>query len=278
MRSLSAAAVIALGLAGVGSAPAAAPLDAGVRQAIERFEPHRASYDLTLERARSGDVSSASGQLSFEWRDVCDGWSIRQLTRVQVGRSEGVGLDFGWRFDSWEAKDGTAYRFFIDRFSQGRKTETIAGRASLQAVGEGGTARFDQPFESEVALPAGTIFPTWHSFEMIALAEAEQRQIWRTVFDGSSEDDGLTGVSAVMLGEAATPAVPEVGAELLAGRPARRLYLAYYGMDAGESEPIHEQEVLIYSNGVADDFVFDYGDFALRAELVELEALPKPDC
>lgn len=278
MRGLPAAVLIVLAASAFADSAAAGPREAGVEAAMARFEPHRASYELTLERARSGDVSSASGRLSFEWRDVCDGWSVRQLTRVQVARGEGPSLDFGWRFDSWEARDGLSYRFFIDHFDHGRKSETTSGRAMLEGVGDPGVAYFSQPVEREVALPAGTVFPTWHSYEMIALAGAERRQIWRTVFDGSAEDDGLSGVSALMLEGERRPALPKVGAELLAGLPAHRVYLAYYGLDPEEAAPIHEQEVLIYSNGVADDFVFDYGDFALRANLVELESLPKPDC
>lgn len=279
MRSLAPAVFIVLVTTGAAHPSLAGPRDAGLRETIERFEPHRASYELSLERARSGEVSSASGRLSFEWADACDGWSVRQITRVRVSRREGPGLDFGWRFDSWEAKDGTRYRFFIDRFEHGRKSETISGRASLEAVGEAGTARFDLPVEREVALPAGTIFPTWHSYEMIAMGDTQTRQMWRTVFDGSAEDDGLAGVSAVLVGNNGRRSiVPKIGADLLAGLSAHRIYLAYYSLDPSRAEPVHEQEVLIYSNGVADDFVFDYGDFALRARLVELKALPKPAC
>ncbi|MEX0758519.1 MAG: DUF1849 family protein [Tistlia sp.] len=284
MRGLLAASLTALAMFGALAATGVAapvgpgPADPVIAAVIDRFEPHRASYSLSLDRARSGDVSSASGRLSFEWRDVCDGWSVRQLTRVEVSRGEGPGLDFGWSFDSWEAKDGRAYRFFIDRYDHGSKSETISGRANLEAVGAGGTAQFARPVEREVTLPAGTVFPTWHSYEMIAMAERKQPQMWRTVFDGSAEDDGLTGVSAVMADSEAHPVLPKVGVELLAGLGAHRVHLAYYSMSEDEAAPVHEQEVLIYSNGVADDFVFDYGDFALRARLTDLKALPAPDC
>ncbi|SMF43332.1 protein of unknown function [Tistlia consotensis] len=278
MRCLFPAVFIVLVTTGVANPAAAGPQEAALKHAIERFQPHRASYELTLERARSSDVSAASGQLSFEWADACDGWTVRQLTRMEVSRGQEPSLDFGWRFDSWEAKDGTSYRFFIDRFDHGRKSETISGRASLQAVGKAGTAHFDEPVERDVPLPAGTIFPTWHSYEMIAMAEAGQQQIWRTVFDGSADDDGLSEVSAVRSDGKKPVAAPKVGADLLAGLEAHRIFLAYYSTDPSRSEPVHEQEVLIYGNGVADDFVFDYGDFALRARLVELEALPKPKC
>src|SRR5690606_23690698 len=172
MRSLLPAVLVVLAATGSASA---GPRDPGLREAIDRFQPHRASYELSLDRARSGDVSSASGRLSFEWAGACSGWSVRQITRVKVSRGEGPGLDFAWRCDSWEAKDGTGCRFFIGRLEQGRKTESIAGRARLGAVGEAGTAHFDRPVERDVPLPPGTIFPTWHSFEMIALSDEETR-------------------------------------------------------------------------------------------------------
>ncbi len=34
----------------------------------------------------------------------------------------------------------------------------------------------------------------------------------------------------------------------------------------------------LLDNGISRDMVLDYGDFALRAKLGKLEALPKPSC
>jgi len=44
------------------------------------------------------------------------------------------------------------------------------------------------------------------------------------------------------------------------------------------AEPEYEQEMRLFANGVVDDLLLDYGDFTLDAELVDLVALPPPQC
>ena len=34
----------------------------------------------------------------------------------------------------------------------------------------------------------------------------------------------------------------------------------------------------MYANGVAGDMLYEYGDFSMQVELVELELLPVPEC
>lgn len=240
--------------------------------------PHRAVYDIALaESSGSGSVAQARGKLEFEWADACTGWTITQRTRVEMVSTEGQVIDFGWTLSAFEAKDGEHYRFFIRRLSAGRPGEEVRGEARLSGPGRGGLASYSEPEGREVILPKGTLFPTAHSLLLIEAAERGELPLWRMVFDGSGEE-GLFGVNAVL--SQALSADAELGFEspLLRGRKSWRLQLAYFGTDETEAAPEHEQALRLFANGVVDELVLDYGDFALRANLESLEALPPPGC
>ncbi|WP_208539245.1 EipB family protein [Algihabitans albus] len=257
----------------------APPAAIGGSPAVEGFQPHRASYELLLIPGKGdGSVASAGGRLDFEWADVCDGWAVKQRTRVILGQSQGGELDFGWALTTWEAKDGLAFRFVIQRFQGGEVYETVRGDAELESQGGPGIARFEEPVAREVALPPGTLFPTDHTFRMIDSALTGNPSLYRLVFDASSETDGLAAVSAIVGGRIPSDHPATLDSDLIANLPSWRLMLAYFP-PFGEAElPETEVDLRVFSNGLADDFRFNYGDFALRARLMELEPLAMPEC
>ena len=246
---------------------------------VEGFQPHRASYELLLIPGKGdGSVVSAGGRLDFEWSDVCDGWAVKQRTRVILGQSQGGELDFGWALTTWEAKDGLSFRFVIQRYQGGDVYETVRGDAELTSPGGPGVARFEEPVAREVTLPPGTLFPTDHTFRMIDAALAGKPSLYRLVFDASSEADGLSAVSAVVGGEIPNDRPATLASDLIADLPSWRLMLAYFP-PFGEAElPETEVGLRVFPNGLADNFHFNYGDFALRARLTDLEALEMPEC
>src|SRR3546814_9857180 len=97
---------------------------------------------------------------------------------------DGLSVSFGWSLSSWESKDGRRYRFFVRRFDGSGQAETVRGEAELDADGSG-TAVFHGPERREVALPAGTQFPTHHTRQVLNQAAADGALLWTQVFDGS---------------------------------------------------------------------------------------------
>lgn len=246
--------------------------------AAASFTPHRAVYELTLGKSRGpGAVSHAQGRLEFEWDDVCTGWTVSQRTRVEMSTSEGRTLDFGWTLNSLEAKDGLHYRFFIRRFNADGSTEESSGEARLDGPGRGGRATFREPVALDVALPKGTLFPTAHSLYLIDAARKGSYPVWRMVFDGSG-DEGLFGVNAAISQSLEAGSAVDFDSPLIQGQASWRLHLAYFGPDESVSEPEHEQRLRLFENGVVDELLLDYGDFALIARLQALEPLPDPKC
>lgn len=243
----------------------------------ERLLPHRAVYALSLGDLRSSStLADAVGRFEFEWSDVCDGWTVDQRFRLALLYEDGVPVTFGWSLSSWESKDGRRYRFFIRRFDAEGELESVRGEAELGPDGSG-TAVFHDPERREVALPAGTLFPTHHTRHVLQQAEVGAAPLWTQVFDGSG-GEGPFGVSAVLSRSLPPGAPAQLASPLLKGVPSWRVSLAYYGPEPDRLAPEQEQNLRLFANGVVDEMQLDYGDFALEADLAELTPLPRPDC
>ncbi len=240
--------------------------------------PHRAIYDMALLASKSGgDIADVSGTMQFEWADSCDGWTVDQRSVMTFLYSSGEEVDLGWNLVSWESKDGQRYRFYVRKFQNGEMYEELRGDAKLDGPGKGGVAEYTLPAPKRVYLPAGTLFPTAHSIELLRLAEADQRFLWAMVFDGSDEE-GLFGVSGVITDRRDPEGVTDTRSPLLIAGPSWHASLAFYAAEGQAAEPEHEQSLRLHANGVVEDLVLDYGDFTVSATLKKIEKLPQPDC
>jgi hypothetical protein len=272
MRRFTAGLLLALASVCYGTAPATAAALAG-----ERLAPHKAVYALSLGELRSSAaVVEAAGRLEFEWSDVCDGWAVNQRFRIALLYEDGLSVSYGWSLSSWESKDGRRYRFFIRRFDGSGEVEQVRGEAELGADGSG-RAVFHEPERRELALPAGTLFPTHHTRHVLEQAEAGAAPVWTLVFDGT-DDSGLAGISAALSGRLPAGAPVRLASPLLEGVPSWHVNLALYGTEPDALEPEQEQSLRLFANGVIDEMQLDYGDFVLDAGLAELTPLPHPSC
>jgi hypothetical protein len=270
MRRITATLLLTLVCVSAGAPSAAAA------PAAEPLLPHKAVYELTLGETRaSGLIVDVIGRMEFEWSDVCDGWAINQRFRIGYLYEDGVTVNYGWSLSSWESKDGKRYRFFIRRFDPSGENESVRGEAQLGPDGSG-SAVYSEPERREVALPAGTLFPSQHIANVLRRA-AGAAPVWSLVFDGTGEE-GLMGISAALSSELPPGSPTQLASPLLHGQKSWQFSLAYYELDAARAEPEQEQALRLYANGVSDELRLDYGDFVLNADLTDLTALPAPDC
>lgn len=234
--------------------------------------PHRAVYDLTLATARSGaQVSAVDGEMTFRWADTCDGWTIEQHYRLDFLYTQGMEVELTSSYAIWESRDGTELAFSTRTASNGVVDEEIRGVASRPAADRPGTVVYRLPEETERPLPAGVLFPTAHTIELLDRAETGAMLFTALLFDGTHFDE-LTEISAVIgTGRAA----PDTAEEPLLARPSWPVRLAFF--TAADALPDYEIAVRLFDNGVIDTMDIDYGDFVVRATLTELEALPD-DC
>lgn len=250
----------------------------GVGMPVGAFEvaPHRAVYDLSYAGANGrSSVVDVSGRMEFEWEDSCDGWSVTQRMAMSLAYEAGEALDLGWNVVTWESKDGLRYRFFVRILENGELKEEFRGEARLEGPGKAGVAEYSLPQRRTLTLPAGTLFPTAHTMELLKRIEAGEMFFWATIFDGSDES-GLSDISAIVTDPMATEAGATGPLPLLRGSPYSRVNLAFFARDTESAEPENEQQLRLHQNGVVETISFDFGDFNVEGKLQELKALSSP--
>lgn len=246
--------------------------------AAAEFVSHQALYRVSLASAepKSG-VASARGAVLYRFADACDGWTVENRTLLRLGFGEAEETETEWSHVSWESKDGLAFRFHVRDIREDELTEELQGQATLSRTGGPGRARFVLPEDAEVALPAGTLFPTHHLMALLDGAQNGRRYDSAVLFDGASLDNPYT------VGTVISEPSPDAR-DRLGKRPGLdpatlwSLRMAFFPVAGGESTPKFEVGVALRADGIADAIVQDFGDFVLLLTLQDLDLLPPPDC
>lgn len=291
LLSASLAFTFAAGAALAGPAPATpGPLPPASANVV----PHRALYDISLVRSSSNSqVVSASGKMSFEWVDACDGWITNQRYDLSYSYRDGDDVQIRNDFVSWEAKDGNKLQFHVRKLVNGDLDEAIEG--SAERSGGQVVAHFTQPEEKDIPLSPETLFPTAHTLQLMQAVQHGPNLLFRKLFDGSDMDSGVS-VNAVISktpaagkAEDAADKLPTqktadggegkkaIDSKLLAS-PAKSVSLAFFANGGGDASPEYEMSFDLHENGVASSMLMNYGDYVLSARLLALEPLPPGGC
>jgi hypothetical protein len=230
---------------------------------------HRALYHLRLESTR-GDVQAASGTMSYEVQDACDGWAVRQRLHMTITNRDGQDIDMLSDYTTWESKDGLHLRFRTRQTTDQAVTSDIAGEASLQAGGGAGSAHLTSPEDTTKPLPRGTLFPMKHTEALLQAAEAGKKVLALPLFDGTSASGAQDSSIVVTRWGGMKPSKwPD-----LAKLPSGRFHIAFFDRGPENMEPDYEVSMRYWSNGVADDLDMDFGDFVMEGKLAEFRLLP----
>lgn len=230
---------------------------------------HRAVYTLRLESTR-GDVEAASGTMSYEVQDACDGWAVRQRLQMIVTNRDGQDIDMLSDYTTWESKDGLHLRFRTRQTTDQAVTSDIAGEANLKGAGGTGTVHFTSPDDSTKPLPAGTLFPMKHTATLLAAAEAGKKVLGLPLFDGTSAAGAQDSSIVVTKWGGLKPSKWPALAKLESGR----FHIAFFDRGPENIEPDYEVSMRYWVNGVADDLDMDFGDFVMGGKLVQFRLLP----
>jgi len=248
---------------------------------VVRIAPHRAVYNMALASAKNGcNVADVSGRMTFEWRDVCDGWAIQQRLQLHFGYADGEDQNLASSELTWESKDGKNYTFNIRRTTDGQETEAYRGKAVQNSDGTA-TATYSIPEGKTAKLPAGTLFPSAHTKLILQEAVKGEKFFIRHVFDGSDED-GSSDISAFIHPKRPLGNHPELKAKKkknpLLVDAAWPVHLAFFKIKSETGEPDYEMDMNLLPNGVAQHMNIDYGDFAVTGNLEEASALQTQKC
>jgi hypothetical protein len=262
-----AVAVVGASIVGDSAVAMAGPVD---------LVPHRATYSMGLSTIKPGaGIAAASGTMSYEFDDACDGWVVENRIAINYAYTEGGQVLSTTDFITWESKDGLHYKFRMRNTRDGQVTEDVEGAADLKGKGQGGVARFLRPEPITVPLPKGTLFPTEHTLRLLDTARSGGRSFWRVVFDGSGTE-GPYEVNALI--GSPSQSFPAGGANPLLASQSWPMRLAFFPVSNPDPLPNFEMALTYHPNGVSQQIVQSFKNFSLTGTLQSVEALPPKRC
>ncbi|WP_139373723.1 EipB family protein [Enhydrobacter aerosaccus] len=243
--------------------------------------PNRATYDMKLAIARpNSGIVEVNGNMVLETVDSCDGWEIKQRIKLTFLRNDGEEFETDSSFTSYESKDGLQLRFSVRNAQNDEVEEELRGRADLEALGGKGRASFTLPEVRSFELPAGTLFPTTHLALILKHAREGDKSVSYKVFDGARLDGAFQVNAVIGRPPRPTPGTPPTRGDvsLLRNQPAWSVRFAFFANGDQGAQPEYELALDLLGNGIARSMLLDYGDFAVNANLVQIQALPRPKC
>lgn len=234
--------------------------------------PHRAVYDLTLEHAdeKSG-IDNVTGRMVYEFNgSACEGFTtnFRFVTRIDMEGQDQRVTD--QQTTTFEAGDGSRFRFVNKTFVDKELIKEVRGNATLNKKQM--DVALTKPEKQDLKL-AMSQFPTRHMEEMLQKIDKGDTFFQSTIFDGSDEANKIMATTAVIGKGQVLPADNETK---VMGEVAKQeswpVTVAYFDDEENdEGLPVYRVNFKLYRNGVTRDLNMDYGDFAMKGTLVNLE-------
>ncbi|MDX2202424.1 MAG: cell envelope integrity EipB family protein [Hyphomicrobiaceae bacterium] len=249
--------------------------------------PHRAIYEMTLASARGGSsVTQVSGRMVYELvGSACEGYTQNMRFVTQMQNQNGAITLTDLRSSSWEEGTGKRFRFNSSQFRDEKATEVTAGDAARAPATNDVKVELTKPAKRDIQLSARTYFPVQHSIALIEAARAGKASFRADLYDGSEKGEKVYDtVSAI--GRKTLSTAPErltktkTAAERLVGVPAWPVSIAYYEprSDNRDAVPVYELSFLFLENGVSQNMLIDYGDFAIQGDLKEITFMEPGKC
>lgn len=271
---------LALRLALLISLSLSASVAAAAPQLRNVLAPHRAVYEIKLARTNDGSgVSSADGKMVFEVTgNICDGYKMRQRMVVNIGDEDGNFGMLDFRITTFESGDGNVYSFDSRTTMNQEVVEAVAGEARRK--GENIEVSLKEPAEKKVTLDGGVLFPSQHLQAILDAAREKRRFLAVNIYEGAGTGETTDEAAAAIGG--AMPLATD--APLRSGVRHWPVSVGYFDPVKhattvfGEELPTYQMSFTLYENGVTNDLVMDYGDYALSGSLKTIEPLASEDC
>lgn len=246
--------------------------------AAPQLAPHRAVYDLALDKAseRSG-ITGLTGRMVYEFNgSSCEGYTVNFRFVTQIDTRE-VSRMTDQQTTTFEDAEGKSFSFVTKSYVDSSLDKELRGTATKEPNGL--HVEIDKPEKESLELMS-TQFPTQHLLELLDKAAKGETFFETNLFDGSDEGDKVM-TTTVIVGKEAGPKTddPEIKAStaVLSKEKFWPVDIAYFDMDAqgGEELPEYRISFKLHPNGMTRDLVMDYGDFSMKGKLVDLAMLPE---
>ena len=250
---------------------------AGATTEAAQLVPHRAVYELSGRSAGGfGRSGSLQGLLTYELMEDCDGWSVNQKAGLDVAGAEGAGHRFEWSQATWEAKDGTGYRYFIRDGQDGNTGNQRRGELVYPQPGATGKLTTELPTRGEVDVPPA-LLPVQHTLALIDHAGAGEAVFLAQIFDATVDEKPVEISAGFGPSEADGKTKAEDFAPLK-GVPSRHVDFAFFVQNLPDGTPDFEQSIQLFDNGVVSRVNFEFGGLPVLGTLRKLEMLEPQTC
>ncbi len=235
--------------------------------------PHRAVYDLVLDKAsdRSG-ITGLTGRMVYEFNgSACEGYTVQFRFVTQIDTSENSRLT-DQQTTTFEDANGKSFSFVTKSFTDQTLEREVKGTATRDSIGL--KVEIDKPEENNLEL-APTQFPTQHLVELIDKANTGETFYETNLFDGSEDADKIMTTTVVVGKKSeADKSDPELSVlKNLAEEKFWPVDIAYFDESSttgGEEVPEYRISFKLHENGLTRDLEMDYGDFSMTGKLVNL--------
>jgi hypothetical protein len=278
-------AIVAVGVALLGTASAAGPAKVDDPSAAIPLAPHRAIYDLKLGQLRGKrSLEAVRGRIVYDFNgNMCDGYDLRfrQVTELDSGEGKYALSDL--RSTSWEEGAARSLRFDSQNYLDRKLVDSVDGHADKSPEGVTVTLAKPNPKTMDIG---SAVFPSEHMRRIIAAARAGETLLEVTVYDGSETGDkvyqSLTVIGKRIAPNEPAPTDAAAGNAAFAGLARWPVTISYFDRDqqgnSGEQTPVYAISFEAYENGVARALVLDYGEFTVTGDLTSLEMKDAKPC
>jgi hypothetical protein len=248
--------------------------------------PHRAVYDITLDRSRGGSgVSDMSGRMVYELTgSECEGYtqSMRFITRMT--NQEGVVSLTDMRSSSTEDANAKSFRFSSSQYKDSKLSESTTGDAARAGPSGEIKVELTKPAKKAMELKPNVFFPIQHSIALLDVAAKGETVFQADLYDGSEKGEKVYATTAY-IGRSRPAGFNKDLAQAKNGERLNELKswpvsISYFepGSQKTDAVPSYELAFLYFENGVSRRLYIDYGEFAIRGSLKEITFLEPGKC
>ena len=249
----------------------------GASAEAAQLVPHRAVYELSAKSAGGfGRSGALRGILTYELMDDCDGWSVNQKAGLDVTPPEGNAHRFEWSQATWEAKDGSSYRYFIKDSQDGDTGNQRRGELRYPKPGADGKLTTELPAKGEADVPP-VLLPVQHTLELIERAGAGEIVFVAKIFD-ATVDEKPVEISAGFGPSEANGKTKAEDFAPLKNVASRHVDFAFFVQNLPDGTPDFEQSIQLFDNGVVSPVNFEFGGLPVLGTLRKLEMLEPQNC
>jgi hypothetical protein len=241
--------------------------------AARMLAPHRAVYDLTLDRASDhSGITGITGRMVYEFNgSACEGYTVtfRFVTKIDQGDTSKL---TDQQTTTFEDADGKTFSFVTKSYEDQSLDKEIRGTATRDAKGV--KVKLEKPQPQSIDLGV-TQFPTQHLIDLLNKADTGDTFYETSLFDGSDEANRAM-TTTVVIGKKAEDGKNDPEAPALASLEKDKVWpveIAYFdeSKKGGEETPEYRIGFKLHENGITRDLEMDYGEFSMHGKLVNLK-------